>query len=103
MSNLVESFLPIQEVTLKVSHTNLSASCIIPCFTVLKMLLQDDEGPSTKGIRALREAMRESQDSRFSEVEDTKFVVLACLVDPRYTSHAFSSATILTKAKGLLK
>ncbi|GLD56283.1 zinc finger BED domain-containing protein 4-like protein [Lates japonicus] len=67
------------------------------------MLLQDDEGPSTKGIRTLRQAMRESLDKRFSKVEDTKTVVLACLLDPRYKSHAFSSATTLSKVKGWLK
>ncbi|KAJ8367175.1 hypothetical protein AAFF_G00324540 [Aldrovandia affinis] len=67
------------------------------------MLLQDDEGPSTKGIRTLRQAMRESLDKRFTKVEDTKIVVLACLLDPRYKSHAFSSATTLSKAKGWLK
>lgn len=103
VSNLIETLLPIEEVTLQVSHSNSSASCIIPCLTVLKMLLQDDKGPSTKNIRTLRQAMRESQDKRFSKVEDTKTVVLACLLDPRYKSHAFSSATTLSKAKGWLK
>lgn len=103
VSNLIETLLPIEEVTLQVSHSNSSTSCIIPCLTVLKMLLQDDEGPSTKGIRTLRQAMRESLDKRFSKVEDTKTVVLACLLDPRYKSHAFSSATTLSKAKEWLK
>lgn len=102
VSDLIETLLPIEEVT-QVSHSNSPASCIIPCLTVLKMLLQDDEGPSTKGIRTLRQAMRESLDKRFSKVEDTKTVVLACLLDPRYKSHAFSSATTLSKAKGWLK
>ncbi|XP_030282405.1 zinc finger BED domain-containing protein 4-like [Sparus aurata] len=103
VSNLIEVLLPIEEVTLQVSHSNSSASCIIPCLTVLRMLLQDDDGPSTKGIRTLRQAMRESLDKRFSKVEDTKTVVLACLLDPRFKSHVFSSATTLSKAKGWLK
>ncbi|XP_056138846.1 zinc finger BED domain-containing protein 4-like [Lampris incognitus] len=103
VSNLIETLLPIEEVTLQVSHSNSSASCIIPCLTVLKMLLQDDEGPSTKGIRTLRQAMRESLDKHFSNIEDTKTVVLACLLDPCYKSHAFSFATTLSKAKGWLK
>ena len=67
------------------------------------MLLQDDEEPSTKGIKVLRQTMRESLDKRFSKVEDTKTVVLACLLDPHYRSHAFSSAMTLSKAKGRLK
>uniref|UniRef100_A0A672YBA6 BED-type domain-containing protein n=1 Tax=Sphaeramia orbicularis TaxID=375764 RepID=A0A672YBA6_9TELE len=90
VSNLIQTLLPIEEVTLQVSHSNSSTSCIIPCLTVLKMLLQDNEGPSTKGIVTLRQAMRESLEKRFSKLEDTKPVVLACLLDPRYKSHAFS-------------
>lgn len=39
---------------------------------VLKMLLQDNEGPSTKGIGMLRQLMRESLEKRFSKLEDTK-------------------------------
>ncbi len=58
VSNLVETLIPIEEVTLEVSYSNSSASSIIPCVTVLKMLLED-EGPSTQGIRTLREVMRE--------------------------------------------
>uniref|UniRef100_A0A3P8S3Q2 HAT C-terminal dimerisation domain-containing protein n=1 Tax=Amphiprion percula TaxID=161767 RepID=A0A3P8S3Q2_AMPPE len=90
------------EVTLQVSHSNSSASCIIPCLTVLKMLLQD-EGPSAKGIGTLRQVMRESLEKRFLKLEDTKLVVLACLLDPRYKSHAFSVATTMNKAKEWLK
>ncbi|XP_053170463.1 zinc finger BED domain-containing protein 4-like [Scomber japonicus] len=103
VNNLIETLLPIEEVTLKVSHSNSSASCIIPCLTVLKMCLQDDDGPSTKGIKTIRQAMRESLNKRFSKAEDTKTVVLACLLDPRYKNHAFSSTTTLSKAKGWLK
>ncbi|KAI4824485.1 hypothetical protein KUCAC02_012991, partial [Chaenocephalus aceratus] len=40
VSNVVETLIPIEEVTLEVSHNNSSASCIIPCLTVLKMLFQ---------------------------------------------------------------
>lgn len=39
VNNLIETLLPIEEVTLQVSHSNSSASCIIPCLTVLKMCL----------------------------------------------------------------
>lgn len=70
VSNLIETLLPIEEVTLQVSHSNSSASCIIPCLTVLKMLLQD-EGPSAKGIGTLRQVMTESLEKRFSKLEDT--------------------------------
>ncbi|XP_029966352.1 zinc finger BED domain-containing protein 4-like [Salarias fasciatus] len=102
VSSLVETLIPIEEVTLEVSSNSASASCIIPSVAVLKMLLQDD-GASTKGIGTLREAMRESLIKRFSKLEDLKPVVLACLLDPRYKNHAFSSAITLSKAKEWLK
>ena len=57
VSNLVETLIPIKEVTLEVSSNDSSAFCIIPCVTVLKMLLQD-EGPSTQNISTLRELTR---------------------------------------------
>nr|XP_033940878.1 zinc finger BED domain-containing protein 4-like [Pseudochaenichthys georgianus] len=102
VSNVVETLIPIEELTLEVSHNNSSASCIIPCLTVLKMLFQG-EGPSTQGIRTLRQVMRESLVKRFSKVDETKMVVLACLLDPRYKNHVFSSDATLTKAKEWLK
>lgn len=89
-------------MTLEVSYSNSSASSIIPCITVLKMLLED-KGPSTQGIGMLRELMRESLTKRFSKLEDSKVVVLACLLDPRYKSHAFCCASTLNKAKEWLK
>ncbi|KAJ4939782.1 hypothetical protein JOQ06_029218, partial [Pogonophryne albipinna] len=102
VSNVVKTLIPKEEVTLEVSHNNSSASCIIPCLTVLKMLFQG-EGPSTQDIRTLRQVMRESLVKRFSKLEETKIVVLACLLDPRYKNHVFSSDATLTKAKEWLK
>ncbi|KAL1256427.1 hypothetical protein QQF64_011972 [Cirrhinus molitorella] len=102
VSKLVETLIPIEEVTLQVSYSNSSASSIIPCITVLKMLLED-KGPSTQGIGTLREVMRESLTKRFNKLEDSKVVVLACLLDPRYKSHAFCFASTLNKAKEWLK
>ncbi|KAI4832452.1 hypothetical protein KUCAC02_015421 [Chaenocephalus aceratus] len=102
VSNLVETLIPMTQVTQEVSHNNSSAFCIIPCLTVLKMLFQG-KGPSTQGIRTLRQVMRESLVKRFSQLEETKTVVLACLLDPRYKNHVFSSDGTLTKAKECLK
>ncbi|XP_078027094.1 zinc finger BED domain-containing protein 4-like [Epinephelus lanceolatus] len=98
VSNLVETLIPIEEVTLEVSSNSASASCIIPCLAVLEMLLQDG-GPLTQGIGTLRQAMRESLIKCFSKLEDMKSVVLACLLDPRYKNHVFSSDITLSKAK----
>ncbi len=47
--------------------------------------------------------MLESLTRRFAKVEEVKCAVLACLLDPRYKAHAFSSDTTLSNAKGWLK
>ncbi|XP_060786487.1 zinc finger BED domain-containing protein 4-like [Neoarius graeffei] len=101
-SNLVETLIPMEEATLDVSSSSFSASSIIPCVNVLKMLLQD-EGPTTVGIKTLRQGMSESLIKRFAKLEETKHVVLACLLDPRYKNYAFSSDHTLVKAKQWLK
>ncbi|KAK1906895.1 Zinc finger BED domain containing protein 4 [Dissostichus eleginoides] len=66
-------------------------------------MLFQAEGPSTQGIRTLRQVMRESLVKGFSKLEETKMVVLACLLDPHYKNHVFSSDATLTKAKEWLK
>uniref|UniRef100_UPI00358FB429 uncharacterized protein n=2 Tax=Myxine glutinosa TaxID=7769 RepID=UPI00358FB429 len=102
ISNLIETLVPIEEVTLEMSKSEASASCIIPSIAVLKILLQA-EGPSTRGIKTLRQTMLESLNKRFSKIEETKCLVLASLLDPRYKRHAFSSDGTLNKAKEWLK
>ncbi len=92
----------MEEVTLEMSHYESSASCIIPSVKVLKMLLSS-QGPSSHGIKTMRQEMLESLTRRFAKVEEVKCAVLACLLDPRYKAHAFSSDTTLSNAKGWLK
>ncbi|XP_075307056.1 uncharacterized protein LOC142368767 [Odontesthes bonariensis] len=58
VANLVETPIPI-EVTLEVSSSSSSASSVIPCVSVLKMLLED-EGPRTTGIKTLLQGLKES-------------------------------------------
>ncbi|XP_040264744.1 LOW QUALITY PROTEIN: zinc finger BED domain-containing protein 4-like [Bufo bufo] len=99
VANLIQTLLPIEEVTLEVSHNDSSVSSVIPCVRVLKMLLQENEGPTTRGIKTLREVMKESLNKRFLKYEENINVVLACLLDPRFKHHAFSSDNVLSKAK----
>ncbi len=102
VSNLIETLSPVEEVTLEMSHYESSASCIIPSVKVLKMLLSS-QGPSSHGIKTMRQEMLESLTRRFAKVEEVKCAVLACLLDSRYKAHAFSSDTTLSNAKGWLK
>ncbi|XP_077340549.1 zinc finger BED domain-containing protein 4-like [Lithobates pipiens] len=101
ISNLIDTLGPIEEVTLDISKAEASISCIIPCIAVLKMVLQA-EGHTTRGIQTLRETMWQSMERRFTKIEDTKCLVLATLLDPRYKAHVFASDT-LSKAKTWLR
>ncbi|XP_071246206.1 uncharacterized protein [Salvelinus alpinus] len=102
VSNLIETLAPMEEVTLEMSHSNSTAACIIPSVSVLKLMLQQ-EGSSTRGIKTTRKTMLDSLTRRFSKAEETKCLVLATVLDPRYKSYAFSSGTALEKAKEWLK
>lgn len=101
-SNLIDTLSPVEEFTLEMSHYESSASCIIPSVKVLKMLLSS-QGPSSHGIKTMRQEMLESLTRRFAKVEEVKCAVLACLLDPRYKAHAFSSDATLSNAKDWLK
>lgn len=102
MANLIETLAPLEEVTLEMSHSESSASCVIPSVSVLKMMLQQ-EGPSSAGIKTLRKTMLDSLTKRFSKAEDTKNLVLATVLDPRYKSKAFTSAETVEKAREWVK
>lgn len=82
ITNLIETLSPVEEVTLEMSHYKSSASCIIPSVKVLKMLLSS-QGPSSHGIKTMRQEMLESLTRRFAKVEEVKCAILACLLDPR--------------------
>lgn len=99
--NLIDTLGPIEEVTFEISKAEASISCIIPSIAVLKMVLQA-EGPTTRGIKTLRETMFQSLDRRFAKMEETKCLVLATLLDPRYKGHVFAVDT-LSKAKTWLQ
>lgn len=97
VSNLIETLGPIEEVTFEMSKAQASISCIIPSIAVLKMVLQA-EGPTTSGIKTLRETMFQSLERRFSKMEENRCLVLATLLDPCYKGHIFAVET-LNKAK----
>ncbi|XP_041946911.1 LOW QUALITY PROTEIN: zinc finger BED domain-containing protein 4-like [Alosa sapidissima] len=101
VSNLIDTLEPMEEVTLEVSKSEASISCVIPSIAVLKMILQT-EGPNTIGIKTLRDSMLQSLQRRFQKMEDPQCLVLATLLDPRYKGHVFSEGT-LHKAKRWIK
>lgn len=53
---------------------------------------------TTSGIKTLRETMLQSLERRFAKMEETKCLLLATLLDPRYKGNIFAVDT-LSKAK----
>ena len=98
IANLIDTLEPVEEVTLEISRSEASISSVIPSIAVLKMLLQSEGPPNTRGIKTLRETMLQSLEKRFAKIEETKCLVLATLLDPRYKNHVFAMDT-LAKAK----
>ena len=98
ISNLIETLAPMEEVTVEMSHSNSTAACIIPIVSVLKLMLQQ-EGSSTQGINTLRKTMLDSLTRRCSKAKETKCLMLATVLDPRYKSYAFTSGQHERKQK----
>lgn len=101
VDNLIATLSPLEQVTLEMSRSDSTISCVIPCITVLKMLLEA-EGPKTRGIGTLRDTMLKSLKGRFDKAETTRCLVLATILDPRYKGHALATATV-TSAKDWIK
>ncbi|XP_060796685.1 zinc finger BED domain-containing protein 4-like [Neoarius graeffei] len=93
VDNLIATLSPLEQVTLEMSRSDSTISCIIPCVTVLKMLLET-EGPKTREIRTLRDTMLNSLKDRFEKAEKTRCLVLATLLDPRYKGNALAPVTL---------
>ncbi|KAL7379638.1 hypothetical protein ABVT39_003041 [Epinephelus coioides] len=98
VDNLIATLNPLEQITLKMNRFDSTISCIIPCITVLKMLLEA-EGAKTRGIG---ETMLNSLKARFEKAEKTRCLVLATLLDPRYKGHALAPGT-LRNAKDWIK
>lgn len=58
----------------------------------------DDEG-----VKRMKRGMLQSLCSRYSDVEDNKYLVLATLVDPRFKDKFFSGASTRAKATEMLE
>lgn len=86
VGNLIDTLSPLEQVTLEMSRSDSSISCIIPSITVLKIILEV-EGAKATGINTLRNTMLDSLKARFEKADQTKCLVLATLLEPRYRGH----------------
>ena len=101
VDKLIATLSPLEQITLEMSRSDSTISCIIPCITVLKMLLEA-EGAKARGIGTLRATMLDSLKARFENAEKTRCLVLTTLLDPRYKGHALAPGT-LSSAKDWVK
>ncbi|XP_028648029.2 zinc finger BED domain-containing protein 4 isoform X1 [Erpetoichthys calabaricus] len=97
LSHLVDTLTVIEEITSEMSRSDSSASCIIPSVTVLKCVLKVHE-PRNMTIQTLWKSMLHSVEKRFFQMVNSKEVVLACVLDPRFKERPLSSETV-SKAK----
>ncbi|KTF76384.1 hypothetical protein cypCar_00040455 [Cyprinus carpio] len=68
--NLIDTLVPIEEVTMEMSNSESSAACIIPSVSVLKLMLRE-EGPSSAGIKTLCKTMLDRYKARAFASEET--------------------------------
>ena len=92
--------LPIDEITKCISEDTACISVIIPLVRGLrKTLEQSDED---RGERSMKSHMLESLQKRFGGIDDTDFLVLSTMLDPRFNDKLFSSISFRESAKVLL-
>ena len=92
---------PIEEITKNISADIAPISVIIPLVRVLNKTLQQDDADI--GIRGMKNGMLASLQRRFAEIEETDFLILATLLDPRFKDKSFSDVTFRQNAIHLLK
>ena len=91
-NKVINILAPIEEITQNISA---SISQVIPLVRALNKVLKEDQDT---GIRK----MLDSLHSRFDDIEEREFLVLATMLDPRHKNKFFSTASSRQYAKDLL-
>lgn len=105
-NKIVEILSPIEEITFQVSRADSAISCIIPSVRVLKKFFEDKEKSDTStGVKTMISTMLQSLNKRFSakDLEKNKWLVLSCMLDPRYKAHPFLFSDTTKNAKAWLQ
>ena len=100
VGKLIKTLTPIEDLTKEMSADNASISCIIPTVQVLRKYLEQ-LGEDTRGIQTFRKEMLTSLNKKFANMEKTREVLLACILDPRYKQRPLSP-TATNRAKDWL-
>ena len=99
-TKVINILSPIEEITKNISAEFSSISQVIPLVRALRKVLEKEVEDT--GVRSMKYKMLDSLHSRFDEIEDKDFLVLATILDPRYKDNFFSSGSSHQFSKTLL-
>jgi len=91
---------PMEEITRNISAEAASILQVIPLVRALTKVLEKEVEDT--GVHSMKNKMLDSLYSRFDDIEDKDFLVLATLLDPRYKEKFFSSESSHQFGKTLL-
>ncbi|XP_065891705.1 zinc finger BED domain-containing protein 4-like [Dysidea avara] len=100
-NNVIDILSPVEEITRTISEDKACISVIIPMVRVLRKTLE--QSGEDRGVHSMKSAMLESLQKRFYDIEETDFLVLSTMLDPRYKDKFFSSTNSHESAKDLLE
>jgi len=101
-AKVINILKPIEEITKNISAEATSISQVIPLVRALSKVLEEEVEDT--GIHSMKSKMLSwlCLCSRFDDVEDQDFLVLATLLDPQYKDRFFSSRSSHQFCKSLL-
>ena len=88
-TKVINTLTPIEEITRNISAEADSISQVIPLVRALAKVLEKEVEDT--GVRSMKNKMLDSLRSRFNDIEEKDFLVIATLLDPRYKDKFFSS------------
>ena len=89
-NKVINVLLPVEEITKCISEDTACISVIIPLVRGLKKTLEQSD--KDRGVCTMKSEMLESLQRRFSNIEETDFLVLSTMLDPRFKDKFFSSS-----------
>ena len=86
---LIAALEPVEEITKMISTDAASISVLIPLVKILQKSLGKHDDDS--GIQTMKIEMLTSLQRRFDDIEDSKLLLIATCLDPRFKDKFFSS------------
>ena len=86
---LIAALEPVEEITKMISTDAASISVLIPLVKILQKTLGKHDDDS--GIQTMKAEMLIPLERRFDDIEDSKLLLIATCLDPRFKDKFFSS------------